>query len=61
MSVSSNGKFVFHPNGNSIHVYNIHTGELVHLLQAHYDKVNAILAHPQKQVHIIQISVSVYI
>ena len=49
MSVSNNGMLVYHPNGSVIHAYNIQSGELVGILQGHFDKVELDDFHPQKR------------
>lgn len=36
--VSANGEVVYYPNGNNIHPYRIHTGDMLPILQGHYEK-----------------------
>jgi len=49
MCVSPDGTLVYHPNNTNINVYNIFTGELVHTLKGHYDKVSCCTFHPLHQ------------
>ncbi|KAN0036859.1 hypothetical protein ACTFIV_002173 [Dictyostelium citrinum] len=38
--LSTNGQYLFHPNGRAIHVYETSTGNLVRQLKGHFEKVN---------------------
>ncbi|KAM9966222.1 hypothetical protein ACTFIR_006417 [Dictyostelium discoideum] len=38
--LSTNGQYLFHPNGRAIHVYETATGNLVRQLKGHFEKVN---------------------
>ncbi|EGC35768.1 hypothetical protein DICPUDRAFT_151851 [Dictyostelium purpureum] len=40
MSLSSDGKYIIHPNSRTIHVYETATGKLVRQLKGHFERVN---------------------
>ncbi len=39
----------YHPQGNTIHAYSVHTGQLLSTLQAHFDRVNCCIFHPTRE------------
>jgi DNA excision repair protein ERCC-8 len=45
IAVSSNGQLVYHPTGQVILVFEIHTGKLINILRGHYSKVNTCVFH----------------
>jgi DNA excision repair protein ERCC-8 len=58
LGISNNGDVVFHPNGNFVHSYRIHTGELVASLQGHYERVNCCKFRPHTEVNILFLACS---
>lgn len=46
MTVSSNGRLLYHPSGNNIQVFEVLTGKLVNTLRGHFETVNACIYHP---------------
>jgi DNA excision repair protein ERCC-8 len=43
--LSTNGKLVYHPNGESVGVYEVKTGKKVHTLKGHYAPVTSMAYH----------------
>eukprot|EP01132_Coremiostelium_polycephalum_P002572 gene2572-3186_t len=50
MALSTDGKYLFHPNGKNINVYNTKTGELVKYLKGHFERVNCCIFHPTQEI-----------
>eukprot|EP01122_Echinamoeba_exundans_P005283 TRINITY_DN15449_c0_g1_i1.p1 TRINITY_DN15449_c0_g1~~TRINITY_DN15449_c0_g1_i1.p1 ORF type:complete len:377 (-),score=53.09 TRINITY_DN15449_c0_g1_i1:1182-2312(-) len=45
IAVSTNGKLVYHPNGESVGVYEVKTGKKIHTLKGHYAPVTSMVYH----------------
>eukprot|EP01098_Paradermamoeba_levis_P015157 TRINITY_DN7544_c0_g1_i1.p1 TRINITY_DN7544_c0_g1~~TRINITY_DN7544_c0_g1_i1.p1 ORF type:complete len:115 (+),score=32.07 TRINITY_DN7544_c0_g1_i1:62-406(+) len=46
IGISANDKYVYHPNGKHISVYNILTGERKDILRGHFENVTCCVFHP---------------
>jgi DNA excision repair protein ERCC-8 len=52
IAASLNGKVVYHPVKQGIHSYDIHTGELLSVMQGHFEKVRSCVFHTSAEVRL---------
>mmetsp|Transcript_35876 Transcript_35876/g.57994 ORF Transcript_35876/g.57994 Transcript_35876/m.57994 type:complete len:459 (+) Transcript_35876:115-1491(+) len=49
MCTDNDGRFVFHPNGDEVWMYEIHSGTLCKRLKGHFEGVNCCVYHPSRE------------